>query len=68
MAISVLAYNTGLKRTLVGPLVMGLCRSLNVLLGMAVRDRISEDFYRQLLKRTLLVIAMILIVQYLIGI
>ncbi len=36
LAGCILLYNAGAKRTLIGPLVMGACRGLNVLLGMAV--------------------------------
>ena len=36
LAASVLFYNTWLKRTPAGPLGMGLCRFLNVLLGMSL--------------------------------
>ncbi len=32
----VYAYNMGLKRTQVGPIAMGACRSLNLLLGLSV--------------------------------
>ncbi len=32
----ILAYNGGLKRTLLGPVTMGACRMVNVLLGMSV--------------------------------
>ena len=35
LAASVIAYDTILKRTLLGPLAMGACRFLNVLLGMS---------------------------------
>lgn len=35
LAACVLAYDAGLKKTLLGPEVMGLCRGLNVLLGMS---------------------------------
>ena len=38
---------------------------LGVLVGMALRDRISEAFYRHLLQKTLYVISAVLIVQYL---
>ncbi len=31
----VLGYNAGLKRTVLGPEVMGACRGLNLLLGMS---------------------------------
>ena len=33
LAACVLAYDAGIKRTVVGPIVMGACRGLNVLLG-----------------------------------
>jgi 4-hydroxybenzoate polyprenyltransferase len=33
---SVIGYDIGLKRTLVGPWVMGLCRGLNLALGLAL--------------------------------
>lgn len=33
LAVAILAYDGGLKRTPLGPLAMGLCRFLNVLLG-----------------------------------
>jgi len=36
LAACVVAYDMGLKRTAVGPLVMGACRALNVLLGMSL--------------------------------
>ena len=36
LAGCIVAYNAALKRTPAGPLVMGLCRMLNVLLGMSV--------------------------------
>ncbi len=35
LVASVLGYNAGLKRTLFGPVVMGACRSLNLLLGLS---------------------------------
>src|SRR5262249_39181553 len=35
LAGCVLAYDAGLKRTALGPEVMGACRALNVLLGMS---------------------------------
>lgn len=35
LALSVLAYDVGVKRTVLGPEVMGLCRGLNFLLGMS---------------------------------
>lgn len=35
VAVAVLLYDGGLKRTAVGPLVMGSCRALNFLLGIA---------------------------------
>jgi 4-hydroxybenzoate polyprenyltransferase len=36
LAACVLGYDGGLKRTLMGPQVMGSCRSLNLLLGMSM--------------------------------
>jgi 4-hydroxybenzoate polyprenyltransferase len=36
LAVCVLAYDGGAKRTVIGPLVMGLCRVFNVLLGMSL--------------------------------
>jgi len=35
LAACVLGYDAGLKRTLLGPVVMGACRSLNLLLGLS---------------------------------
>jgi len=34
LAAVILAYDAGLKRTVLGPLVMGTCRGLNLLLGL----------------------------------
>jgi 4-hydroxybenzoate polyprenyltransferase len=36
LAICVVIYDVGAKRTLLGPFVMGSCRFLNVLLGMSI--------------------------------
>jgi 4-hydroxybenzoate polyprenyltransferase len=36
LAITIVLYDTVLKRTPLGPLAMGACRALNVLLGMSV--------------------------------
>jgi 4-hydroxybenzoate polyprenyltransferase len=36
LAVAVVAYDRGLKDTAIGPLVMGGCRALNVLLGMSL--------------------------------
>jgi 4-hydroxybenzoate polyprenyltransferase len=36
LVAAILLYNVGLKQTILGPLVMGSCRMLNVLLGMSV--------------------------------
>ena len=36
LALAIVLYNTVLKPTLLGPLAMGACRMLNVLLGMSV--------------------------------
>ena len=38
LAAAVLAYDGWLKKTLAGPIVMGACRTLNVLLGMSLAD------------------------------
>ncbi|GAC1464745.1 MAG: hypothetical protein NVSMB9_03740 [Isosphaeraceae bacterium] len=38
---SVLAYDLGIKRTLFGPEVMGLCRGLNLLLGMSHAEQLG---------------------------
>ncbi len=38
LAAAVLAYDGWLKKTLAGPVVMGACRTLNVLLGMSLAD------------------------------
>lgn len=35
LALAIVSYNVGLKRTVAGPAVMGLCRSLNAALGFA---------------------------------
>jgi hypothetical protein len=42
LAAAVLLYNAWLKRTPFGPLGMGLCRFLNVLLGMSVAPQLFE--------------------------
>lgn len=36
LAMAILAYDAGLKQTLLGPVAMGSCRGLNMLLGMSV--------------------------------
>ncbi len=36
LAVLIVLYNAGMKRTVLGPLAMGGCRTLNVLLGMSV--------------------------------
>ena len=36
LGVLIVLYNAGLKRTLLGPVAMGGCRALNVLLGMSV--------------------------------
>ncbi len=41
LAACVLAYDGGLKRTLLGPEVMGACRGLNVLLGMSQAENLG---------------------------
>ena len=42
LALSVLAYDAGLKRTVVGPLSMGVCRFCNVLLGASIAGRLES--------------------------
>jgi 4-hydroxybenzoate polyprenyltransferase len=44
LAGCILLYNGVLKSTPGGPIVMGLCRFLNVLLGMSASPRIWHDF------------------------
>ena len=41
LAVLIVLYNAGLKRTILGPVAMGGCRTLNVLLGMSV---LREDW------------------------
>jgi 4-hydroxybenzoate polyprenyltransferase len=36
LAVCIVAYDAGLKKTLLGPLAMGSCRLLNVLMGMSM--------------------------------
>jgi len=36
LALAILSYDAGLKQTFLGPLAMGSCRALNMLLGMSV--------------------------------
>src|SRR5262245_50204166 len=36
LVVAILAYDGGMKRTALGPVVMGLCRALNVLLGVSI--------------------------------
>ncbi|QDU28407.1 prenyltransferase [Anatilimnocola aggregata] len=43
LAIAVLSYDGIVKKTLLGPLNMGLCRSLNVLLGMSLAGASRAD-------------------------
>jgi 4-hydroxybenzoate polyprenyltransferase len=35
LSVAILAYDMGLKRTILGPEIMGACRALNLLLGMS---------------------------------
>jgi 4-hydroxybenzoate polyprenyltransferase len=44
LATCVLVYDSGLKATPLGPLAMGLCRVLNVLLGMSAAPRLLGDW------------------------
>jgi 4-hydroxybenzoate polyprenyltransferase len=41
LAVCVLAYDSGLKRTVLGPEAMGACRALNLLLGMTADPRLG---------------------------
>jgi hypothetical protein len=41
LAAVILAYNAGLKQTRLGPLLMGGCRGLNLLLGMTHAERLG---------------------------
>jgi 4-hydroxybenzoate polyprenyltransferase len=43
LALAVLAYDAWLKKTPLGPLGMGLCRLLNVLLGMSAAGAVAAD-------------------------
>ncbi len=43
LVVMILAYNGGLKRTVAGPLAMGSCRLLNVLLGMSAGVPLTDD-------------------------
>jgi len=43
LASAVVAYDAGLKRTVLGPLAMGSCRGLNVLLGMSCAAAARRD-------------------------
>jgi 4-hydroxybenzoate polyprenyltransferase len=42
LVVSILGYDAVLKRTIVGPLTMGLCRFLNVLLGFTLVDGLDD--------------------------
>ena len=42
LALFILLYDGGLKRYWAGPLAMGMCRFLNVLLGQSAGSRLSE--------------------------
>jgi 4-hydroxybenzoate polyprenyltransferase len=44
LAGCVVLYDAGVKRTFAGPLVMGGCRFLNVLLGMSAAPHISPEY------------------------
>ena len=50
LAVSILLYDAIMKRTLLGPLFMGLCRTLNLLLGASsVSERLAGPFQQPLL-------------------
>lgn len=42
LAVSVLAYDAALRRTALGPELMGVCRGLNLLLGMSPMARLDD--------------------------
>ena len=44
LAVTVLAYDAGMKRTLLGPTFMGACRSGNLLLGFSQVERLGGEF------------------------
>lgn len=44
LALTVLAYDSGMKRTFLGPVVMGSCRSLNFLLGFTQIDALGGPY------------------------
>jgi 4-hydroxybenzoate polyprenyltransferase len=44
LVVAILLYDRWLKRTSLGPLGMGACRFLNVLLGLSAADAISVDW------------------------
>lgn len=48
LTAAILAYDSRLKQTILGPWLMGLCRSLNLALGMAV-GAVSIDFDPELI-------------------
>jgi hypothetical protein len=41
LALCILGYDGGLKHTILGPLLMGACRGLNVLLGMSLAPALA---------------------------
>lgn len=43
IAVAVLVYNGLLKTTILGPLSMGLCRTLNILMAMSLAAPVSEE-------------------------
>jgi 4-hydroxybenzoate polyprenyltransferase len=45
LAAAIALYDCGVKRTPLGPLLMGMCRGLNVLLGMSVLGRFAPEHY-----------------------
>jgi 4-hydroxybenzoate polyprenyltransferase len=44
LAAAILGYDAGLKHTLFGPEVMGICRGLNLLLGMSISPNLGEPY------------------------
>lgn len=45
LAICIVAYDAGAKKTPIGPLVMGSCRFLNILLGMSLYAEVPDGAF-----------------------
>jgi len=67
--VGVFSLSGLIDRSLLVTAVPGVAIAIiSLLVGMAIRDRIKAETYRRILKRVLLVIACVLIGQYLLGI